>query len=348
MLGVGHAPRRQSIAKSVRWLRPLLLAVLGSLLLAGNAYATEAGVETQTENPPPTEGAEKPAEPPPAEGSEKPAEPPPSEGAEKPAEPPPAEGSEKPAEPPPSEGAEKAAEPPPSEGSGKAAEPPPTGGETSVQGGGGSGGGGETTASPAPGSPSPEPTARDSSPAPASGPPDTIQNTDSLPYPTPTTAESARMRDVATPGEGQSQATVKAAAFAPGRGMRCVPSGLEERSYDSCTAGLSSSQTALEVSARVLATASADLAATGAAASGEDDYGGSANAAPPANQAPAGPPSSGSGAASAAGGSGFAPSGFLVFALFLLLATPHAMRRLRLRCEPWLTPFFVLIAERPD
>ena len=68
---------------------------------------------------------------------------------------------------------------------------------------------------------------------------------------------------------------------------------------------------------------------------------------PPAGPAPTGPPSGGSGA-SAPGGSGLGLAGFIGFALLLLVAMPHAMRRLALSFEPWLTSFAVLIPERPD
>ncbi len=71
----------------------------------------------------------------------------------------------------------------------------------------------------------------------------------------------------------------------------------------------------------------------------------------PAGSHPAGPsqapPPSGASGGAPAGGSSAAPSLFLTLAGLLLLAAPRAMRRMRLRCRPWLTAFFVLIPERP-
>ncbi len=73
----------------------------------------------------------------------------------------------------------------------------------------------------------------------------------------------------------------------------------------------------------------------------------------PAGSHPAGggpsqaPPPSGASGGAPAGGSSAAPSVFLTLAGLLLLAAPRAMRRMRLRCKPWLTAFFVLIPERP-
>jgi hypothetical protein len=66
----------------------------------------------------------------------------------------------------------------------------------------------------------------------------------------------------------------------------------------------------------------------------------------PAAPVPGPAPGGASGVASG-GGSGLALSAFLTLTGLLLLAAPRALRRLRLRCEPWLTAFFVLIPERP-
>jgi hypothetical protein len=70
--------------------------------------------------------------------------------------------------------------------------------------------------------------------------------------------------------------------------------------------------------------------------------------APSGNSTPGPQPGSGSGGASAGGGGGgLATSGFLSLAGLLLLAAPRAMRRLRLLCQPWRTACFALIPERP-
>jgi hypothetical protein len=53
------------------------------------------------------------------------------------------------------------------------------------------------------------------------------------------------------------------------------------------------------------------------------------------------------GAPGGAGGGGAPASAFLSLAGLLLLAAPHALRRLRLARRPYLTAFFVLIPERP-
>jgi hypothetical protein len=55
----------------------------------------------------------------------------------------------------------------------------------------------------------------------------------------------------------------------------------------------------------------------------------------------------GAGGVGGSGGGGLGLSAFLTIAGLLLLAAPHAMRRLRLSCLPWRTAFFVLIPERP-
>jgi hypothetical protein len=60
-----------------------------------------------------------------------------------------------------------------------------------------------------------------------------------------------------------------------------------------------------------------------------------------------GPAPAGAAGGAAVGGSGIAPTAFLTLAGLLLLAAPHALRRLRLSSRPWRTSFFVLIPERP-
>jgi hypothetical protein len=93
----------------------------------------------------------------------------------------------------------------------------------------------------------------------------------------------------------------------------------------------------------------ATAASLAAAATGDSPTGGGrggpgmGNA--PVSPAPGPAPSGASG--SMAGGSGTAPLTFLTLAGLLLLAAPRAMRRLRLSSRPWLTACFVLIPERP-
>ena len=59
------------------------------------------------------------------------------------------------------------------------------------------------------------------------------------------------------------------------------------------------------------------------------------------------PGGSSGGASAGGGGGGLATSGFFSLAGLLLLAAPRAMRRLRLLCQPWRTACFALIPERP-
>jgi outer membrane biosynthesis protein TonB len=92
-------------------------------------------------------------------------------------------------------------------------------------------------------------------------------------------------------------------------------------------------------------TAALEGAEATSVAAGQDPSGSVGGGRPmPSSPGPA--PGGASGGASG-GGSGVGLSGFIAFAVLLLLAAPRAMRRLRLACQPWLTAFFVLIPERP-
>jgi hypothetical protein len=90
--------------------------------------------------------------------------------------------------------------------------------------------------------------------------------------------------------------------------------------------------------------ASLAAAATGDSPTG-GGRGGSGMGNAPVSPAPGPAPSGASG--SMTGGSGTAPLTFLTLAGLLLLAAPRALRRLRLSCRPWLAACFVLIPERP-
>jgi hypothetical protein len=347
MHAVGHMPPRYIITNSLRWLRPLLLAIFGSLLLAASAHGAEVGGETQQQGTPgqevPLEGElEKPAEAP-TEVVEEPVEAP-AESVEAPAESveAPVEGAEKPAETPP---AEPAGAPPAPETENTAEASASEGGEDAAGSGldgerGAAGGGSEKAvgaAPPAPGGEQHETISSEAGETPAASP---------VPYSLPQTLSSVGERQRHTSSaqhEGREQTNASAAAAG---GLGCVPSALEERIYTGCTKGSLGGAPVLAVRTGSLTAAAAAL--TGAGGSSDNgDRGGSANAAPPANPAPAGPSGSGSGA-SAGGAGGFGMAGFLAFALVLLLGIPHAVRRLRLSRERWHTAFFVLIAERPD
>jgi hypothetical protein len=115
---------------------------------------------------------------------------------------------------------------------------------------------------------------------------------------------------------------------------------------DNCTAGWPGAQRFLSTSPVGFATAAAPLAAAATArAPTGGGHGGSAVASPPVSPAPGPAPSGVSG--SAMGASGTALSTFLTLSGLLLFGPPRAMRRLRLSCQPWLTACFVLIPERP-
>jgi hypothetical protein len=102
--------------------------------------------------------------------------------------------------------------------------------------------------------------------------------------------------------------------------------------------------TAITLAVASVAVGGGAVASTG---SGGDEVGGSQGGGHPMPPSPSPAPGGASGGAAGGVGGGAGMPGFLAFAVLLALATPRAMRRLRLACLPWRTAFFVLIPERP-
>jgi hypothetical protein len=95
----------------------------------------------------------------------------------------------------------------------------------------------------------------------------------------------------------------------------------------------------------VVGSSSISVGASAVHASGEQ--GGTAIDNRPLSLPTGGSAPSGAAGGSSGAGAGLGFSAFLTLAGLLLLAAPHAMRRLRLSCLPRRTSFFVLIPERP-
>jgi hypothetical protein len=148
-----------------------------------------------------------------------------------------------------------------------------------------------------------------------------------------------------------TQATIagKPGGGGGGDGSGCALQGLGGPTAGSCaTASWMRSPGTLAPEVVTLAPVGTALEGTVAATrTSQDDPGGAAGGGRPMPPSPAPAPGGASGGAAAGGAGGVGLSGFLAFAVLLLLAAPRAMRRLRLACQPWLTAFFVLIPERP-
>src|SRR6185437_12974522 len=123
-----------------------------------------------------------------------------------------------------------------------------------------------------------------------------------------------------------------------GDGSGCALPGLGGPTAGSCaTASWMRPPGALTPGAVTLAPVAPALdGAVATTRSSGDDPGGSAGGGRPMPPSP-GPAPSGASGGAAAGGAGVGLSGFIAFAVLLLLAAPRAMRRLRLACQPWLT-----------
>lgn len=153
------------------------------------------------------------------------------------------------------------------------------------------------------------------------------------------------------PGEPPATAGARGATSHDG-GLDCPLSGLGAALSQSCASGwLGASSLAPSVTAVIDGTSSSIVGAVVAAsaATGNDgDSGSPAIGNRPVAPAPGGSaPSGGAGGVGVGSAGGLGLSAFLTIAGRLLLAAPHAMRRLRLSCLPWRTAFFVLIPERP-
>jgi hypothetical protein len=119
------------------------------------------------------------------------------------------------------------------------------------------------------------------------------------------------------------------------------------RSTSICGAGPSS--VAGVGSGSVVPLAGGSLIAAVTGSGGDDEHGGTPGGSRPGVPAPAPAPSpGGASGAAASGGTGLGLSGFITLGALLGLAAPRALRRLRLASEPWLSPSFALIPERPD
>jgi hypothetical protein len=160
-----------------------------------------------------------------------------------------------------------------------------------------------------------------------------------------------------TPSEGgppSETITISAAAAArgrsaePGERLSCELSALGGPLIGNCAAGWLATP-----GTEARASSSSALGGPSLAAAGSGGSPGGNAESPAVNNRPLAPASGGSAPGGAAGGvaaggaGGLGLSAFLTIAGLLLLAAPHAMRRLRLSCLPWRTAFFVLIPERP-
>ncbi|HEY1833394.1 MAG TPA: hypothetical protein VGG08_03070 [Solirubrobacteraceae bacterium] len=155
------------------------------------------------------------------------------------------------------------------------------------------------------------------------------------------------------PGEPPTAAGVRAAA-GQHDGLGCPLSALGDAVSQSCAVGwlggpslVPTAQVGLGTPTSIVtAVAAANATSGGGGDSGSPAIGNRPIAPAPGGSAPGGA-AGGAGGAGAGSAGGLGLSAFLTLAGLFLLATPYAMRRLRLLCLPWRTAFFVLIPERP-
>jgi hypothetical protein len=367
-------PLRRTVKDGRVYLRALVLAMLGALVLAGSAQA-EAQVpaggappsgEQAQEGTSPGGGSEHSSEgaqegTAPGSGGEHP-----SEGAQEGT--PPAPGGEHSSEgTTPAPASEHPAEEAPK------AEPLLPGGQHPAE---------ESTGASAPGAEHPAEEAAKAALAPGGeqasegsaagslsspGPPPVVQDTPSAPPAPVISGEYAQEAPLALtvslsgaftvggPGAGRPSGANTGAVSAGTRHgtiatrrlgeLGCQLSAPAGGITHSCAAGLLGSSGSLTGAPIGLATAASLAAAATGDPPADGGHGGSGMGNAPVAPAPGPAPSGASG--SMMGASGIALLTFLTLAGLLLLAAPRAMRRLRLSCQPWLTACFVLIPERP-
>lgn len=364
-------PLRRSADRCRLYLRAIVLAMLGALVVAGNANAEAPGAGGGT--PPSAEAAPEGASagggtPPSAEAA--PEGTPPVSGehpAEEAPKGPPVGGEPAPEAPkgaPSAPGGEQAPEEAPKVTPPVVVEPP----HEEAPNGATSGTGAERPSEGALSTPAGE---RSSDGAPAGSlssptPPPVVLETPSTPQAAVTSDQSVREAPLALtvsltgplagggPGAGGPPTPDTGAASARTAGMiaarrlgelGCELSAPGGRTTHGCAAGWMVGPPVPSGSTVGFATAaSLAAAATGDSPTG-GGRGGSGMGNAPVSPAPGPAPSGASG--SMTGGSGTAPLTLLTLAGLLLLAAPRAMRRLRLSSRPWLTACFVLIPERP-
>jgi hypothetical protein len=375
ILGIVN-PLRQSPDKCRLYLRAIVLAMLGALVLAGNANAEASGTAAGG-TPPSAEAAPEGA----SAGGAEPASGGSTEGT------PPVSGEPAPGEaaqgtppvggePAPQETPKGAPSAPAGEHSPEEAPKAPAGGEPAPQEtpkGATSGTGAEHPPEEAPKGALSAPAGEHSSEGAPAGspslptPPPVILQTPATPQDAVTSGQSTREAPLALtvsltgpftvggPGDGgpptldtggaSARAAVGMIAARRLGELSCQLSGPGGRTTHSCAAGwvvgppVSSDSTIGFATAASLAAAATGDSPTGGGRGGS----GMGNA--PVSPAPG--PAPGGASGSMTGGSGTALLTFLTLAGLLLLAAPRAMRRLRLSCRPWLTACFVLIPERP-
>jgi outer membrane biosynthesis protein TonB len=145
------------------------------------------------------------------------------------------------------------------------------------------------------------------------------------------------------------RAVTKKAAAAGSEGGSCELQGLGASSGGGCVGAWLRDAGPLTPQGVALSPAAVALGTVAIAGNGgaSPDHGGTEDGGRSMPPAPGPAPGGASGSASGGGASGVGLAGFLAFVLLLALASPRAMRRLRLACLPWRTAFFVLIPERP-
>ncbi len=332
MLGTGQNPSTPIVSKGLRAMRPFLLAVLGSLMLAGGARGA-APIAEEAPKPAPTEPVTAEGAPAPPTEEAAPAPTPVEPVTEETPAPAPtpvepvAEETPAPAPTPVEPVAEETPAPAPAE---------PVAGEKPA----------EPVAKPASEGSPPSAAAQGPTPPDQGGPALPGEPVGSLTITVGIPAET--QATAAPPTEVVMPTAIRAARKAGSLG--CVVAALAGPMTGDCAAGGSATQRALAgspVGFAAAAVAAGSLTGTGPGAPPGSGDGDSSIGSPPFSPAPGSAPSGASGAA-AAGGSGLGLSAFLTLAGLLGLAAPRAMRRLRLFCQPWRTACFVLIPERPD
>jgi outer membrane biosynthesis protein TonB len=344
MLGTVTDPSKRAVSKGLLCLRLLLLGLLAALVLASSAYAdqgetAEAPAVAEEQAAPPPEETQAPAEPTP-EGGEAVA--PPVEETVVEVPPAPVEETIQVTLPPPVEevtqviaGVEEAVEQPIKQVT-----------EAVQQQVGGSAGSEETSKGSTTSSSSTGLLASNTEalPGEVAGTAAGSTSTNSM---APLAVEASGPSD---PGEPPAAAGTRGSERS---GLGCQVSVLGNSLSQGCAAGwLGASNLAPSVTAAIEDSSTSIVGAVVAASAatgngGDNDSPAIGNR--PVTPAPGGSAPSGSGAGAVGVGSagGLGLSAFLTIAGLLLLAAPHAMRRLRLSCLPWRTSFFVLIPERP-